>query len=48
MHFCPGTITTRAESINSDRQRGLGNVYDTHTTLDTEQTRLPIIVSADN
>ena len=24
MHFCPGTITTHAESINSDLQRGLG------------------------
>ena len=23
MHFCPGTITTHAESINSDLQRGL-------------------------
>ena len=22
-HFCPGTITTHAESINSDLQRGL-------------------------
>ena len=25
MHFCPGTITTHAESINSDLQRGLDN-----------------------
>ena len=24
MHFCPGTMTTHAESINSDLQRGLG------------------------
>ena len=23
MHFCPGTITTHAETINSDLQRGL-------------------------
>ena len=23
MHFCPGTITTHAESINSDLLRGL-------------------------
>ena len=23
MHFCPGTITTHAESISSDLQRGL-------------------------
>ena len=23
IHFCPGTITTHAESINSDLQRGL-------------------------
>ena len=23
MHFCPGTITSHAESINSDLQRGL-------------------------
>ena len=23
MHFCPGTVTTHAESINSDLQRGL-------------------------
>ena len=23
MHFCPGTMTTQAESINSDLQRGL-------------------------
>ena len=27
--FCPGTMTTHAESINSDLQRGL-DVYDTH------------------
>ena len=23
MHFCPGTMTTHAESINSDLQRGI-------------------------
>ena len=23
MHFCPGTMTTHTESINSDLQRGL-------------------------
>ena len=23
MHFCPGTMTTHAESISSDLQRGL-------------------------
>ena len=23
LHFCPGTMTTHAESINSDLQRGL-------------------------
>ena len=23
MHFCPGTMTTHAESINSDLRRGL-------------------------
>ena len=35
MHFCPGTITTHAESINSDLQRG--QTFTTHTTLNTEQ-----------
>ena len=31
--FCPGTITTQAESINSDFQLGLDwtDVYDTHS-----------------
>ena len=29
MHFCPGTITTHAVSINSDLQRGWTDVYDT-------------------
>ena len=30
MHFCPGTMTTHAESINSDLQRGLDSrAYDT-------------------
>ena len=31
MNFCPGTMKTHAESINSDLQRGLlTDVYDTH------------------
>ena len=46
MHFCPGTITTHAESINSDLQRG--QTFTTHTTLNTEQNQLAIEVSADN
>ena len=32
MHFCPGTMTTHAESINSDLQRGLDRRL-RHTTL---------------
>ena len=32
MHFCPGTMTTHAESINSDLQRGLERRL-RHTTL---------------
>ena len=48
MHFCPGTITTHAESINSDLQRGLDQTFTTHTTLNTEQNQLAIKVSADN
>ena len=47
MHFCPGTITTHAESINSDLQRGLDRRL-RHTTLNTEQNQLAIKVSADN
>ena len=46
MHFCPGTITTHAESINSDIQRG--QTFTTHTTVNTEQNQLAIKVSADN
>ena len=48
MHFCPGTVTTHAESINSDLQRGLERRFMTHTTLNTKQNQLPIKVSADN
>ena len=49
MHFCPGTMTTQAESINSDLQRGLtGQTFTTHTTLNTEQNQLAIQLSADN
>ena len=47
MHFCPGTMTTHAESINSDLQRRLDRRFTTHTTLDTEQNQLAIKVSAD-
>ena len=35
MHFCPETMTTHAESINSDLQRGLDRRL-RHTTLNTE------------
>ena len=45
MHFCPGTMTTQAESINSDLHRG--QTFTTHTTLNTEQTLLVVKVSAD-
>ena len=45
--FCPGTMTTQAESINSDLQRGLDRRL-RHTTLNTEQNQLVIKVSADN
>ena len=41
MHFCPWTITTQAESINSDLQRGLDRRL-RHTTLNTEQNQLTI------
>ena len=47
MYFCPGTMTTHAESINSDLQRGLDRRL-RHTTLNTEQNQLAIKVSADN
>ena len=43
MHFSPGTMTTHAESINSDLQ-----TFTIHTTLKTEQNQLAIKVSADN
>ena len=43
MHFCPGTITTQAESINSDLQRGLDRcLRHTHTTLNTKQNQLVV------
>ena len=45
--FCPGTMTTHAESINSDLQRGLDRRL-RHTTMNTEQNQLAIKVSADN
>ena len=47
MHFCSGTMTTHAESINSDLQRVLDRCL-RHTTLNTEQNQLAIKVSADN
>ena len=47
--FCPGTMTTDAESMNSDLLRGLiGQTFTRHTTLNTEQNQLAIKVSADN
>ena len=46
MHFCPGTMTTQAESINSDLQRGLDRRFTIHTTLSREQNQLAIKVSA--
>ena len=39
--FCPGTMTTHAESINSDLQRRLDRRL-RHTALDTEQNQLAI------
>ena len=48
MHFCPGTITSHAESINSDLQRGLDRRLRHITTLYIEQNQLAIKVSADN
>ena len=47
MHICPGKMTTHAESINSDLQRGLDRRL-RHTTLNTEQNQLAIKLSADN
>ena len=47
--FCPGTMTTHAESIHSDLQRGLDRRLRHITTLNIEQNQLTIIkVSADN
>ena len=48
MHFCPGTITTHAESINSDLLHGLDRRLRHIQTLYTEQNQLAIKVSADN
>ena len=42
IHFCPGTMTTHAESIYSVLQRG--QTFTTHTTLNTEQNQLAIKV----
>ena len=47
MHFCPETITTHAESINSDLQHGLDRRL-RRTTLNTEQKQLTIKIPADN
>ena len=47
MHFCPGTMTTHAETMNSDLQCGMDRRL-RHTTLNTEQNQLAIKVSADN
>ena len=30
MHFCPGTMTTHAESINSDHTARTGQAFTTH------------------
>ena len=43
MHFCPGTMTTHAELINSDLQRGLDRRLRI-TTLITELNQLAIKV----
>ena len=40
-------MTTNAESINSNLQRGLDSRF-RHKTLETEQNQLAIKVSADN
>ena len=40
-HFCAGTMTTQAESINSDQQRVLNRGL-RHTILNTEQNQLAI------
>ena len=41
MHFCPGTMTTQAESINSDLQRGLDRRL-RDTIFDTEENQFSI------
>ena len=48
MHLCPGTMPIQSESINSDLQRGHGQTFTIHTTLNREQNQLAIKVSADN
>ena len=48
MHFCPGSMKTEAESINSNLQRGLDRRLRHITTLNTEQYQLAFKVSADN
>ena len=49
MHFCPGTMTIHAESINSILQRELTEqTFATHTTLNTEQNQIAIKFSTDN
>ena len=50
MHFCLGAMTTQAESIHSDLQRG--QAFTAHTTLNTEErttntTRMQIQIPAD-
>ena len=41
-HVYPGTMTTHAESINSDLQRGLDRHFTTHTT---EHRTEPVSIS---
>ena len=48
IYACPGTMTTHAESINSDLQRGLDRRLRHTRTLNTEQNQFAIKVSADN
>ena len=40
MHFCPGTMTTHAESINSDLQLGMDRRLRHMITLNIEQNQL--------
>ena len=44
----PGKMTTHAESINADIQRGLDRRLRHITTLNTEQNKLSIKVTGDN